>query len=236
MNCIVVCENRKRLSFKITEVKEDTFFIFRISRFCKFTAKKLLKKINKKRISKVAFDNNIPREFKEYFEGKISIIKNEDVLFLNIDKIILKASKTLGIKDGKLNLGIVAGYKNDILFKILLNLRKKLKTLTVFCDDPAKTERYAELYYKQTGIPVVIKKEDEIKDCDILVYLKSEYNHNINFDGKVIDIFSITDTKAIRDVTLKFKKNKNDFNISDGAFCKIIDSPFEIKGFITKNT
>ena len=236
MNCIVVREDKKKLSFKITEVKGDRFLILKISGFYKFMAGKLLKRINKKRILNVAFDNNIPREFAEQFQGKVNIIKNEEILFANIDKIILKAAATLGIKDGKLNLGIVTGYKTDVLFKKLRNLRKKIKTLTVYTDSREVYDEYAELYYKETGIPVVIKKTSETGGCDILVYLKKESDNNIKYCGRVIDIFSKTDTSAIRDVTLKFDKNKNNFNVSDGVFCKLIDAPFEIKGFITKNT
>ena len=236
MNCIIVREKRKRLSFKVKEEQEEKFIVFKVSRFSGYTAKKIIKEINNNRLQSVAFDNNIPHEFKEMFLGKIHIVKSEDVLFLNIDKIADKIASLHGIEDGKLNLAIVPGYKIDVMFDKLRNIRRKIKTLTVFTNNPEGVASCSDLFYKQTGIPVVIKKENEISGFDILLYLNREKGINIVHSGRIVDIFSKIDGPAIRDVTIKFKKEKNRFNVSDCVFSKIIDAPFEIKGFITKNT
>lgn len=235
MNGVIVREYKKIFPFYIKEEKGG-FAVFKIYDEHNLTKKKLLKKINKKHISDIAFDNNISENFKAYFLGKVSVISKEDVLFSNMDKMVLKLANSLGIKDGKLSLGLIPGYKTDILINKTESLKNKLKILNVFCDNRDDFLKYADLFYGKTGVPVIIKERFDNIDCDILFNADLKKRDIGNFKGHIIDIFEVMDCKGVKDIKTNFKENKNIYNISDAVFSKILSEPLRIDSFITKNT
>ena len=236
MNLIVVRENNKAFPFYIKKEIKEKYIVYKIYDERKFTAKRILKKINKDRIMSVAFDNNISHSFKKHFEGKINIIKKEDVLFFNMDKVVLKLSNSLGIKDGKLNLGILADNNLSLIIRKMEKLKNKLKSLTVCCDNKEDYTVILDLFFKETGVPVIVKEDYKNIDCDILIYLKNKKVNLYKFKGHLVDVFSATDRRGVKDIKVKLKEEKNIYNISDAVFSKVLSEPFRIDGFITKNT
>lgn len=233
MNLIVVKEEKRTLPFLIKKENHEKYIVYKIYDERKFTAIRMLKKINKDRIMSIAFDNNISHSFKKHFEGKINIIKKEDVLFLNIDKIVKKLSNSLGIKDGKLNLGIIADNNFGIVIRKTEKLKNKLKSLTVYCDNKDDCSAILDSFFKETGVPVIIKEDCKNIDCDILIYLKNKKINLYKFKGHLVDIFNTTDKRGVKDIKVKFKEEKNIYNISDAVFLKVISEPFKVDGFIT---
>lgn len=231
MNLIIVKEDKKTLPFKVKKEVFEKYMVYRIFDEHNFTAKRILKKINKDRIMGIAFDNNISRSFKKHFEGKINIIKKEDVLFFNIDKIVLKLANSLGIKDGKLSLGIIPDNNMSLLIRRIEKLKNKLKTLTVYCDNKEDYTGSLDSFFKETGIPVIVKEDFKNIDCDILIYLKNKKVNLYKFKGHLVDIFEVCDRRGVKDIRVRFKEEKNIYNISDAVFLKILSEPFKIDSF-----
>ncbi len=236
MNLIVVKEDKKTFPFLIKKEINEKYAVYKIYDEYKFTARRILKKINKDRIMGIAFDNNISHSFIKNFESKINIIKKEDVLFLNIDKVVLKLANSLGIKEGKLSLGIIADSNINITMRKMEKLKNKLKTLTVYCDKKEDYSLTLDSFFKETGVPVIVKESYKNIDCDILIYLKNKKVNLYKFKGHLVDIFEATDKRGVKDIKVNFKEEKNIYNISDAVFLKILSEPFKIDSFITKNT
>lgn len=231
MNLIVIKEDKKAFPFMIKKDLHEKYIVYKIFDEHKFTAKRILKKINNDRIMGVAFDNNISHSFKKHFEGKINIIKKEDVLFLNIDKIVLKLANSLGIKDGKLSLGIIPDNNMGLVIRKMEKLKNKLKTLTVYCNNKEDYLDLLDSFFKETGIPVIVKEDFKNIDCDILIYLKNKKVNLYKFKGHLVDIFEVCDRRGVKDIRIKFKGEKNIYKISDAVFLKILSEPFKIDSF-----
>lgn len=231
MNLIVIKEDKKAFPFMIKKDLHEKYIVYKIFDEHKFTAKRILKKINNDRIMGVAFDNNISHSFKKHFEGKINIIKKEDVLFLNIDKIVLKLANSLGIKDGKLSLGIIPDNNMGLVIRKMEKLKNKLKTLTVYCDNKEDYTDLLDSFFKETGIPVIVKEDFKNIDCDILIYLKNKKVNLYKFKGHLVDIFEVCDRRGVKDIRVKFNEEKNIYKISDAVFLKILSEPFKIDSF-----
>ena len=231
MNLIVIKEDKKAFPFMIKKDLHEKYIVYKIFDEHKFTAKRILKKINNDRIMGVAFDNNISHSFKKHFEGKINIIKKEDVLFLNIDKIVLKLANSLGIKDGKLSLGIIPDNNMGLVIRKMEKLKNKLKTLTVYCNNKEDYLDLLDSFFKETGIPVIVKEDFKNIDCDILIYLKNKKVNLYKFKGHLVDIFEVCDRRGVKDIKVKFKEEKNIYKISDAVFLKILSEPFKIDSF-----
>ena len=234
MNGIVVLKREKRFLFKIEKEYKEKFVLYKIPFETAFWSKKLYKKLEKDRILNVAFDNNISHSFIKDIENKINVVTKENVLINNLDKIILKAANSLGIKEGKLTLGIVVDNDFYLAIKKIKNVRSKLKTLYVYCKDTESFLKDEEDFYKSTGVPVVIKKDMLSNTCDILVYLTKEVM-DFEYNGFLIDILDITTKKGVRDIKKEVVGCDNIYNISDSVFLKIIMETFDIDSFITKN-
>lgn len=236
MNAIIIKENKKRCPFYIKEEKNEKFILFKVFDEYKNTKKRLLKKLNKRCIVNIAFDNTISRDFTEYFSGKINVLTKENILLFNIDKIILKLANSLGIKEGRLTLGLIPGYNTGILMKKTEKIRNKLKSVIIYCDCKDEFLNYIDAFYEKTGVPVIVKEEFNNIECDILVNLNYNKTSLGDYKGKLVDILGITDEKGIRDIKVNLKENDNIYNISDAVFSKILSEPFEISSFIIKNT
>lgn len=236
MNLIIIKEDKRAIPFSFKKEIREKYIVYKIFDEHKLTAKRIYKKLNKDRIMSVAFDNNISHSFKKYFEGKVNIIKKEDVLFFNMDKVVIKLANSLGIKDGKLSLGILADNNLSAVIRKMEKLKNKLKTLTVYSDNTEELGCLLDSFYKETGVPVIVREDYKNIDCDILIYLKNKKVNLYKFKGHLIDIFEATDKRGVKDIKVKFKEEKNIYNISDAVFSKIISEPFKINAFITKNT
>ena len=117
MNAIIIKDDKVGFPFFIRKEKKERIIVYKIRSEKGLVKKMLLKKLNKDRILSIATDNNISRTFGEYFRGKINVVTKEEALFSNLDKIVLKAASSVGIKDGQLTLGIIPDKRCDIALR-----------------------------------------------------------------------------------------------------------------------
>lgn len=238
MNSIIIKENKK-FGFGIIkkenrEYNNKAVSVYRIPSESDFTRKRLLKMLNKDRIFNIAFERGINEDFINSFKGKINIFRKEEVLYDNLDKIILKAASSLGIKDGKLKLGLVPEDGDTKLIQKAVNVRSKLKLLNIYSENCNDYEECADEFFKSTGISVVLKDDFKKIDCDILVYMKDKGMNLYGFNGQLIDIREKLDRKGIRDVKVNFDGFKNEFELSDCVLNKLLNNQFRADAFITK--
>ncbi len=223
-NCLIVKGKTGFLRFGTEISKENHFLLIKIKNENKFTAKRILKILEKNKILNLAFEKDFSEDFINFFRGKINILEKGKILFTVIDEIVKKLTVSYGIKDGNLNLGIIAGYKTNVLFKLIKNLSLKLKAVNFYTVDKDDL-KYSTEFYNETGIPVIIKNTPDFTGCDILLYLSFEKKEYSGFKGRLIDIFDITPNKAVRDI--KALKD-NPYNISDAVYSRLINKPVKI--------
>ncbi len=223
-NCLVIKGKTRFLSFGTETSTENEFLLIKIRKENKFTAKRILKILEKNKILNLAFERGISQDFTLFFKGKINILEKGKILFMNIDGIVKKHSVSYGIKDGALNLGIISGYKPNVLFNIIKNLSLKLKTLHFYTNNKEDLKSLTE-FYNETGIPVIIKNTPDFTGCDILLYLSFEKIDFSGFKGRLIDIFDITEHNGIKDIKALVK---NPYNISDAVYLRLINKPVKI--------
>ncbi len=236
MNALIIKSNTSNFPFRVKKEMYGKISVYKISNEYLITRKKLIKKLNKDRIVNIAFDNNISHNFISFFESKINVVTKNNILINNMDKMALKLSNYLGIKEGTLTLGIIDGYKTDFVIKKVIELRNKLKMLCIYTKSAEKIRGYADAFYRATGVPVVIKEGYKNIDCDILINLSASEIKLNTLSGKLIDIFETCNKKGISDIKINFKEEDNIFNISDAVYNKIISDPFKVDFFISKNT
>ena len=131
-NCLIVKGKTGFLRCGTEISKENHFLLIKIKNENKFTAKRILKILEKNKILNLAFEKDFSEDFINFFRGKINILEKGKILFTVIDEIVKKLTVSYGIKDGSLNLGIIAGYKTNILFKLIKNLSLKLKAVNFY--------------------------------------------------------------------------------------------------------
>ncbi len=226
-NCLIIKEKTRFFSFNTELVKEKDFLLLKTNKENIFTAKRILKILEKHKILNLAFENDFSKDFIMFFKGKINILEKDKILFANIDSILKKLLISYGIKDGALNLGIISGYKCEALLKLIKSLSLKLKTLHFYSSNKEDL-KYPGEFYMETGIPVIIKSTPDFTGCEILLYLSYDKITFSNFKGKLIDIFDVTGSKGIKDIKASVK---NPYNISDAVFLRLINKPIKIHSF-----
>lgn len=234
MNALIVKEKKGFFLSCLKREENEKIIIFKIRSERKNTARRLIKKLTADKIVSIAFEKDISYEFKSFFKGKINIVEKEDVLFSNLDKIILKLAGLLGIGEGKLDLGIIPGVNLNLAFKKTKELRGRLKSLFIFSENPLEYSEYADEFYYNTGIPVILKNISEKANCDILVYLDKKPTDKLNQKGKLIDIYEKVKSRGISDVRISIPEEYKKYNISDCVLARILNEPFKIDSFITK--
>lgn len=212
-----------------------TVGIYKLPNINKKIAKKLIKKLKKDNIKKVAFEKGIDEETTKLFENNFYIIKKEEVLEENIDKIILKAARLLGIKKGKLRLGIYADCEEYQLLNSVKGLKDRLKCIFIYTDDIEKTIISADEFYDVTGVPVVVKENMSENQIDILI-IKGVLKNPLPDSVKIavnLGKAPVKDERCIEDIRATLPPLLSSFNISHSVICSVFSSEFSINSFKT---
>ncbi len=231
LNGIVVKENKKRffsfIKTEDTEYKGQVVRIYRIAKINKKIKKSLIKKLKNDNINKVA----VERKLENGFNGQFDILKERDVLLENLPLVVKKGTGVLGIKKGKLKLGIVADSNQYILSKVN-ELKEILKTVYIYADSQSDILSWADSFFGDTGIPVVVRKNIEINQADILV-IGGEKIYIPESDAKLILDFSGRNQGDFPKV--KIPESIKKYDLSDWVIAAIFETGYHLGGFAKKS-
>lgn len=231
---ITINENIRKIGYFGRFIKREEKYInntkisvYSIAPLSLHIAKKLIKILKKDNIKKLAVDERIPRKLLKIPED-FEIVTVNKVFRKNIIPIIKKISKILGLKKGNLSLGMT---KTDIPLNIFFPLRRDLKTLFLYSE-----REDAEMFYKETGIPVITKMFPEENECHILI-IDKEFEIDIPKSVKyIVEIgeSDLNESRCISDIRLK-NYEKNLFKgVKKCVVNELVGGNSDIAGFVKK--
>lgn len=239
MNGIIIPEKLKlkdKLKFKSIKKEEiayknKTVTVYKLPYLNKKTTPKLIKKLKKDNIKKLAF-----KDFKdiENFKDNFLIITREKIISENIEKIISKASKTLGIKRGTLVLALSVKENNIGILNKLKGITNRIKYIYFYCESTEKATLYADKFYEETGVSVIVKDKIKNDKSDILIYMGGEFeNSDAGF------IFDATaglkeDVKALSEIKINLPPELCKYGINKLVMAELFDIKLSITGFARK--
>lgn len=237
MNGIVIFE-KSGITDKIRIIKKEeikyknkTVAVYKLSKINKKINLKLIKKLKKDNIKKLAFQNGInPCDFERDFE----VITREKIITDNINKVISKASKTLGIKKGTLVLALSVNENNIEILNKLKGITNRIKYIYLYCKNTEKANLYADKFYEETGVSVIVKNELKNDKSDILIYMGEEFESSDA--GFIFDVTGKLkkEIKALSEIKINLPPELDKYKINNLIIAELFDINLSIMGFARK--
>ena len=212
---------KERIKFFFLKTKKEMIKNVWVYEIPYFDEKKIIKIIKRDNIKKVAFD----REFKN--SDRFDVVDYNDVIRKNIDKIIGKLSKTIGIKKGNLAIGT----DNPEILLRLFKEKERIKYIYVYNEMRDICVPSCDDFYIKTGVPAVCKENQG--DEKINVYIKTGDKYDIVADY-IIDLSNnkLNTNNSINNIIIKIPDELKKYNIDSVILGEIFEIDFKIKGFL----
>lgn len=203
------------------EYKGKKVRIYKVSKI----RKSLIKRLKKDNINKVAVEKCLD------FNGEFKRIEEKEILLENLPLIVKKGAGVLGIKKGKLKLGIIANGDMNI-FRNIHKLKDILKTVYIYSKEKDSFLKWGDDFFRSTGIPVVIRKGIEKNQADILIisetdvcFKESDIKLTLDFSGE----------RRGDEIKLKIPEIIDKYDVSNWVIASIFETGYHLDGFAKKS-
>lgn len=174
---------------------------------------------NRVRLSAVSA---VEKKYEEYLNKSLfSLIKEEKLLISLAPQTAMKLARSMGIKKGRLRLGIYSGIYGEKLLDNMKTAADYISEIYLYGKRSGRRAKAAEDFFKETGISVVQTEKIKSNQCDILVAEGEEIPVN-SFEGGVIRIGgSAFGRLCVTGVRMVLPPELSDEGVSDSVVCEL---------------
>jgi len=246
MNGLIVFEKYsffEKVKFILGIIKKEEkkyndrkIYIYKIPSINKKTFKRLIKKLKNDNIKNLAVENSFDREYLKLMENEFEIITKEKIFSKNLDKLLIKAANSMGIKKGTLSIGIKTDEKDIDFISILRESKNMLKCIFLYTKNVRDSEEKAEAFYKLSGVPIVVKEKMGENQCDILVFKSGDIVKPADSVRFIINLTQtpLNDSRCAEDIKVFTPEKLKVHNINNCIINELFELTFNVKGFVKK--
>lgn len=168
------------------------------------------------------------------FLSRFSLI-NEDKLFISLSsEIVIRLARSMGIKKGKLRLGIYSGIYCEKLLDNMKAAADYIFEIYLYGNRNGRRAKAAEDFFADTGISVVLSEKIKNGQCDILI-AEGEKVPVSTYEGGVIRIGGKPfGSICVTGVRMVLPDRLSEEELSDVTVCELYDISPKIRKLIVE--